>query len=168
MVFRHSQARLVGQSRPSFTISPMPSRPFHILLVCTGNTCRSPMAEAIARELIARSGRDLAVSSAGVVAADDDQASPEAVVAMAAQGLSLEHHRARQLTAQLAREADVIWAMTQAHAEAAKRLLPSATVERLDPERDIPDPFGHSLEVYEETAEAIREALNLRLRRMTK
>ena len=146
----------------------MPSRPFHILLVCTGNTCRSPMAEVIARQLIGESGRNLSVSSAGTTAMDGDEASPEAVVAMAAQGLDLERHRARPLTAALAEKADVIWAMTEAHAAAARRLAPNARPERLDPARDIPDPFGQSLEIYEDTAEAIREALTLRLRKIEK
>lgn len=144
----------------------MTSRPFHILLVCTGNTCRSPMAEAIARELIAESGRNLKVSSAGMVAADGEGASPEAVVAMAACGLDLEHHRARQLTPQVAASADVIWAMTAAHTQAAKALAPQAVVERLHPDHDISDPFGQSLEVYEEAAEDIRQALQLRLLKM--
>jgi len=144
----------------------MPSRPFHILLVCTGNTCRSPMAEAIARRILLEQGRPLTVSSAGVAASDGAEASPEAIVAMASEGLELERHRARQLTPQIAAKADVIWAMTESHAAAVRRLLPGAQVERLDPERDIPDPFGHDLETYEDTAQAIREALESRLKKI--
>lgn len=145
---------------------PVPSRPFHILLVCTGNTCRSPMAEAIARGILMREGRHLAVSSAGVAADPGAEASPDAVVAMAAHGLNLERHRARMLTAELAAGADVIWAMTAAHADAVRRLLPAASVERLDPRGDIPDPIGQGLEAYEDTAEAIREALEARLKKI--
>lgn len=124
------------------------------------------MAEAIARSLIAASGRNLTVSSAGTSARAGDEASPEALVTMASQGLDLERHRARPLSAELAGKADVIWAMTESHAQAAKGLLPGAWVERLDPERDIPDPFGQSLEVYEDTADAIREALETRLKKI--
>ncbi len=139
-----------------------------VLFVCTGNTCRSPMAEAIARSLAG--GRVLGsvkFSSAGTGAASGERPSSEAVSALREMGIeSLDRHRARGLTRQLVSEAEVIFAMTPTHVRCVLDIAPDAAgrVFTLDPRgEDIPDPIGLTLDEYRRTAQRLRELIEQRL-----
>jgi protein-tyrosine phosphatase len=146
-----------------------------MLLVCSGNTCRSPMAEMIGTQLLAdRRGlkpdeleaAGLGVKSAGTFAAEGAPASPEAVEAMQRMGLDLSGHRSRPLAPELIHEADVIYCMTAGHREMVLAMSPSASdkVETLDPTGDIHDPMGTDTTSYQRCAELIRRRLEARLK----
>jgi protein-tyrosine phosphatase len=148
---------------------------FLVLLVCTGNTCRSPMAEAIARSLIAEKlqctpeqleDRGVLVMSAGIAAMPGSRPSPEAVEVMHKAGLSLDAHESQPLTESLARQADLIFTMTRSHRQAIVSQWPD-TDDRLHllclGGGDVSDPIGGPLEVYERCAAQIREELEQRV-----
>lgn len=141
-----------------------------ILFVCSGNTCRSPMAEAIARDLFDKnppSNMPLVAMSAGTSAADGDAATPEGDLALRHLGVRPLPHRSRHLTREMIQQAEVVYAMTNAHRAAILRLDPDAAgkVELLSPAgKDIPDPIGSGPEVYISTAEAIRAGILHRFR----
>lgn len=136
-----------------------------VLFVCSGNTCRSPMAAAIARELADRTGvGDARIESAGTSAMEGAPATPEAREALRVLGIELGDHRSRPITPELIAEADEIICMTPAHLRAVLDLDPTArgkatTLGR----RPVPDPIGMPPEVYLETA---RTLLDLIARRM--
>ena len=135
-----------------------------MLFVCTGNTCRSPMAEAIARALLKKQGRDdVKVVSAGVGAFPGSPATPEACRAVRALGYEMHDHRSRPVTAELLAEADVVYVMTQAHLERVKAIDPAVHAELLDPEGQIADPIGQGQEVYDRTAAHLEELIRARL-----
>ena len=136
----------------------------NVLLVCTGNTCRSPLAAALLSRALAGSGRtDVTVSSAGTGAWEGAPASEGAYLVALENGLDLSSHRARLLTADLVRRADLILAMSGQHRARVAALGGSDRVHTL-PEYagaasgDISDPFGGDIEGYRRTYEEL-EAL---------
>lgn len=97
-----------------------------ILFICTGNTCRSSMAAAIASRIKDERGLDIAIASAGLAAREGDPATPEAIQALAAMGINLQDHRARQVTGALVEDADLILTMTRSHKEFLLQFYPAA------------------------------------------
>lgn len=150
--------------------------PFRLLFVCTGNTCRSPMAELLARIRAEQLGLEgVKASSAGTSAAECAPASAGAQAVARRYGENLDAHRSRPLTVQRIEDADLVVAMTERHAREALRLDPRAVVilaTSVLPEghpargAGVPDPFGAGLAEYEETWEAISECVDALLDRI--
>ena len=96
---------------------------FNVLFVCTGNTCRSPMAAALARDELARRGwRHVQIASAGAAAEPGQPASPPALAVMERSGLDLAGHASQLLTPELVDWADLILAMSLSHLAVVEEL----------------------------------------------
>ncbi|MEQ9096910.1 MAG: Sua5/YciO/YrdC/YwlC family protein [Phycisphaerales bacterium] len=139
-----------------------------IVFVCTGNTCRSPMAQAIATSLLERRGHAhrAIVVSAGVAAMNGARATPEAILASEAVGASLRDHRSQPASREVLEKADVVYAMTASHAEAARAQLPPAQrskVHTLLSDEDVDDPIGGPQTLYDELARTFVGAIERRL-----
>jgi protein-tyrosine-phosphatase len=136
----------------------MPDESMRLLFICTGNTCRSPLAEALARrEAIERGLADVEVASAGTSAWDGAPASDGALLVALERGLDLSTHRSQQLTRELVQSHDVVLAMGPHHVERAEALGGEGRTHLLTAfaggasARAINDPFGGDLEQYRET-----------------
>ncbi|WP_066634014.1 low molecular weight protein arginine phosphatase [Desulfolucanica intricata] len=142
-----------------------------IILVCTGNTCRSSMAEALAKDILSAKRPECAVeiSSAGVAAWPGSPASPQAVEALKEQGIDLSSHRAKGIDQEELEKADLVLTMTSSHRNYLIGQFPWAADKiytlagYLGSEKDVPDPFGQPVEVYRECAGTLREMLEAAL-----
>lgn len=142
-----------------------------ILMVCTGNTCRSPMAETLLRAQLGERFRDafgpgqpppIVAVSAGLSAYLGSAASPEAVTVMQGRGLNLKDHQSRPLTPRLVRHADMILTMTASHRHAILQRWPEATRRVFvlsNSSRDVADPYGGPTHAYAACADEIENYL---------
>src|SRR2546426_10887070 len=138
-----------------------------ILFVCTGNVCRSPMAEGLMRRLLHEPG-EFRIMSAGLGALDNQPPTELAAQVMAELGVDISHHLSQSLRVPLVEQADFIFTMTRQQQDAIAAIYPVAAEQTLvlrefdDAEvigRDIPDPIGQPLEVYRRTRDQIQRAL---------
>lgn len=148
----------------------------NILFVCTGNTCRSPMAEGLFKDMLKKNKiSDISVSSAGISALPGGSANEKAVAALEEKGIDIRGHKSRQLSEDNIMKMDLILTMTSAH----KKLIESFFVNDLEdrpkiftlkefagkisggkvPKDDIKDPFGRDYKVYKKIRDEIEKEL---------
>ena len=158
----YSQAELEAMSEVKF------------LFVCTGNTCRSPMAVGIFRKYLAEKLQcevdhldkmGYKISSAGTIDMASSPASAEATAACVANGIDIKAHRSKVLSQKLIKENDFIFAMSRMHRERVTALSQEAANKcvLLAEDKDIPDPIGQEQQVFNNCAELIKEAIKKRI-----
>lgn len=134
-----------------------------ILVLCTGNICRSPMAEALLRQRLQAGGQQVEVRSAGVGALRNHPADAPAQDRMRARGLDLSSHRASQVTPELARWADLILVMESEQRDAMFDIDPTARGKTYLLghwiKQEVPDPYQQAEEVYDRALGLIDESL---------
>lgn len=139
-----------------------------ILIVCTGNICRSPTAERLMRQALPHKK----ISSAGVVALTGHIADENAVEIARHYNISLDGHIARQLTSSLCHQHDLILVMEQQHIEAVTQILPEVRGKTMRYghwlQRDIPDPYRQSRDAFEFTFNLIADATKAWALRLSK
>jgi glycine hydroxymethyltransferase len=136
----------------------------HVLFVCTGNVCRSPMAEGLFRKLL--SGRnDIRVESAGMSAGRGMPASQHAIQALSVEGVDLASFRSQPVSEDLVRAATHIFVMTRDHKRMIELLFPEACektylLREFEPGApDVPDPIGLGRETYDRCRDTLKKAL---------
>ncbi len=142
-----------------------------LLFVCTGNTCRSAMAEAAAKQLIAQSPEHYGafdITSAGVMCAGPTPASPNAILAAEQDGCDLTRFTAKQVTESLLEQADYVFTMTRGHKQLLEQAAPqyrdkyfllNAYAEGTPDAADVPDPYGGSLEEYLQCFDVLHQSV---------
>ena len=143
-----------------------------VLFVCTGNSCRSVMAEGLFRHMVAEKSADFRIGSAGVSAMDGYPASTETVRVMRQNGVDISQHRSRRLTTTMVRSADKIFVMEVMHKIAILQNWPEAkekvhllteyskNMKGKGLEIEIPDPIRMSESFYENVFQVIRECVS--------
>lgn len=135
-----------------------------ILVVCVGNICRSPMAEALLRRKIAETEKDMVIQSAGIAALVGYPADPLAVELMAEREIDISAHRARQLTPTMIMEFDLVLAMEASHVKTITCMVPSARGRVFHLGKwsgfDIDDPYRKPRQAFQEALLAIDRGVN--------
>ena len=145
-----------------------------ILFLCTGNTCRSPMAEGFCRRIVSEKlncsvdeveKMSYKIASAGVMAVGSIGASPEAVEVCREKGIDIGRHQSRLLDGGEAEACDYVFALSERHRVWLENTYPDAASKcvLLDSEGDIGDPIGAPIEVYRECAKQIEKAVQKRI-----
>lgn len=147
----------------------------NILFVCTGNTCRSPMAEGIFKALLKDNNIDnINVSSAGISTFEGDSANEKAIYTLRNKGIDIKSHKSRQITKEIIENSDLILTMTKSHKGMILNALPeylnkiftikeyvyiNNNEELTGKNLDIADPYGLDYNIYEKCAAEIEENL---------
>ncbi|QXD22409.1 low molecular weight protein arginine phosphatase [Opitutia bacterium ISCC 51] len=142
-----------------------------LLFICTGNTCRSPMAERLVQHALSVEApplNQLKVRSAGIAAGNGCPASSNSIAALKKVGIDLNDHASTQATEETLLEADLIFAMTDSHLDSVRYHLGDQAEGRIHLMREfmnntsdqqIPDPFGGGFADYEYTRDSMVEAI---------
>lgn len=143
----------------------------NILFVCTGNSCRSVMAEGFLRDMAEEAGLDIETSSAGVGAMDGYPSTEETIKVMREHGIDMSRHRSRRITYEMVKAADGIFVMETYHRDAILKQWPDAakkthllaeyaqTPMPWGKEIDIPDPIRMSSSFYQNVSRVIRDCV---------
>lgn len=150
-----------------------------LLFICSGNTCRSVMAEGLFTKMWKESGEKEALAvvySAGMETVDGLAATEEALQVLREEGVDLALHRSRSITSALVKEADYIFTMTQRQKETLLQRFPAALKKSwllsefagLGEKREIPDPFGQGVKQYRLAAKEIEKAIQKIIKKLKK
>lgn len=135
-----------------------------ILLVCVGNVCRSPMAEALLASRLKKIAPDVLVSSAGIKALQNHPADKHAQELMLQKGLNISEHRAQQTTTEILLNSDLVLTMETGHQQQIESMVPSlrGRVHRLGKWSgfDVPDPYQRSIIVFKQSLLLIEQGID--------
>lgn len=142
-----------------------------LLMICTGNTCRSSMAKGILEKLLTEAGMEelVNVDSAGTSVFFPEGANPKAIEAVKSMGIDLTDHLSKQVDEELIANSDLILTMTSRQKEMLQSAYPGYAFKittlkeqaQIEGDKDISDPYGATLSVYKKTAEELKEILHI-------